>query len=88
MAGIGVVKDAQAADVVFVFDDSTTSDTGAKLEPALKAKAINDRIDDISKTHVAKVFQEVFGYGVDIDPLTYQGKAVQKSDINATLFLL
>jgi len=84
MGGLQIIKDPYAADVVFVFDDKTESDTGATLEPSLKAKAINVRIDDISKTHVAKVFQEVFGYGVDIDPLTYQGKAVQKSDINAT----
>ena len=84
MGGIKVIKDPSAADAVFIFDDKTTSDTGRTLEPALKAKAINHRIDDISKIHVAKVFQDVFGYGVDIDPLTYQGKAAQKSDINAT----
>ena len=84
MGGIDIVKDPKLADAVFVFDDKTESHTGADLEPALKAKAINDRIDDISKTHVGKVFEGVFGYSVDIDPLTYQGKAVQKSDANAT----
>jgi len=84
MGGIKVVKDPQAADVVFVFDDKTESETGATLDPALKRKAINDRIDDISKNHVAKIFEDIFGYGVEIDPLTHQGKAVQKSDINAT----
>lgn len=84
MGGIKITKDTKAADAVFVFDDSTASDTGAKLDPALKGKAINHRINDISKTHVANVFQDVFGYGVEIDPLTYHGKAVQKSDINAT----
>jgi len=84
MGGVRVVKDTGSADAVFIFDDTTTSDIGRALEPALKAKAINHRINDISKTHVAKIFQEVFGYGVDIDPLTYQGKAAQKSDVNAT----
>lgn len=84
MGGVKVVKDTQAADAIFVFDDKTESDIGAALDPVLKAKAINHRIHDISKTHVAKVFKETFGYGVDIDPLTYQGNAVQKSDINAT----
>ena len=82
MGGIEISKDPKAADVVFVFDDSTASETGAKLEPVLKAKAINHRIDDISKKYVAKVFQDVFGYGVEIDPLSYHGKAVQKSDLN------
>ena len=82
MAGIEIIKDSRAADVVFIFDDITESKTGAMLEPALKAKAINHRIDDISKTYVAKVFEDIFGYGVDVDPLTYKGKAVQKSDLN------
>ena len=84
MSGLEIVTNSEEADVVFVFDDTTESDTGAALEPQVKAKAINHRIDDISKTHVAKVFEEVFGYSVDIDPLTYQGRAVQKSNINAT----
>lgn len=84
MGGLKITKDPQTSDVVFVFDDKTESDTGAKLDPVLKEKAINARIDDISKTHVAKVFRDVFGYGVEIDPLTHHGKAVQKSDINAT----
>jgi len=84
MGGIEITKDTNAADIIFVFDDTTESETGAQLEPSLKSKAINHRIDDISKTHVAKVFQDIFGYGVDVDPLTHQGKAVQKSDVNAT----
>ncbi|MEP3890793.1 MAG: hypothetical protein ABJN69_10010 [Hellea sp.] len=84
MGGLKILKNPEEADVVFVFDDTTESKTGALLEPAIKAKAINHRIDDISKTHVGKVFEQVFGYSVDIDPLTYQGWVVQKSDINAT----
>lgn len=84
MGGVDIVKDPDIADAVFVFDDKTESDTGETLDPSLKTKAINDRIDDISKNYVAEVFKTVFGYSVDIDPLTYQGKAVQKSDANAT----
>jgi len=84
MGGIEIVTDPQAADVVFVFDDKTTCDTGDALSPALKAKAINHRINDISKTHVAKIFVQIFNYSVEIDPLTYHGKAVEKSDANAT----
>ena len=84
MGGIEIVTDPQAADAVFVFDDKTASDTGEALSPALKAKAINHRINDISKTHVAKIFEQVFNYSVEIDPLTYHGKAAEKSDANAT----
>ena len=78
------MKDPHLADAVFVFDDKTESETGETLDSSLKAKAINHRIDDISKNRVAEVFKSVFDYSVDIDPLTYQGKAVQKSDANAT----
>lgn len=84
MGGIEIVKNTAEADVVFVFDDKTESGAGETLNSALKAKAINHRINDISKTHVAKIFEQVFNYSVEIDPLTYHGKAVQKSDINAT----
>ena len=84
MGGIEIVTDPETADVVFVFDDKTASDTGKALHPALKAKAINHRINDISKTHVAKMFEQMFNYSVEIDPLTYHGKAVEKSDTNAT----
>ena len=84
MSGIDVVKDPHLADAVFVFDDKTESETGETLDSSLKAKAINHRIDDISKNRVAEVFKTVFEYSVDIDPLTYQGNAVQKSDANAT----
>ncbi len=38
---------------------------------------------DISKARVDQLHQEVFGYRTEIDPLTFQGKAVRKSDINA-----
>jgi len=31
MGGIKIIKDTEAADVIFVFDDKTESDTGAKL---------------------------------------------------------
>ena len=84
MGGVEIVRNALEADVVFVFDDKTESDTGKTLPPELKSKAINHRIDDISKSHVGTVFKEIFNYSVDIDPLTYTGKAVEKSDANAT----
>ena len=84
MGGIDLIDDPNAAEAVFIFDDKTESDIGKKLGAKMKAKAINHRINDISKTHVGKVFKDVFGYSVDIDPLTYVGKAVEKSDANAT----
>lgn len=84
IAGLKITKDINTADHVFIFDDSTHSDIGATLDPHIEAKAINPRVSDISKTHVANVFADVFGYGLKIDPLTYEGPAVQKSDANGT----
>jgi len=77
MGGIDLIDDPNAADAVFVFDDKTESDTGKNLSAEIKPKAINHRINDISKTHVGKVFKDVFGYSVDIDPLTYRGRAAE-----------
>jgi len=83
-AGLKFIQDPQEADRVFIFDDSTTSDIGADLSEDIRTKAINHRITDISKEHVADVFEQVFGYSLRIDPLTHTGPAVQKSDANGT----
>lgn len=44
---------------------------------------VNINCEDISKTHVDKVFHSVFGYSATVDPLTYTGKCVVKSNLNA-----
>ena len=81
LAGLKLISAAEGADVVFVFDDKTVSDAGI---PFSQQPSINARIFDISKTHVAAIFHQVFGYAVAVDPLSYAGRAVQKSDANAT----
>lgn len=43
---------------------------------------LNGRCLSISKTHVAEVFGRVFGYSLAVDPTTYQGPIVEKSDEN------
>ena len=45
-------------------------------------RVINASANDVSKTHVQEVFGEVFGYQLAVDPRTYHGKAVRKSDAN------
>jgi len=84
MAGLDIVADPAKADHVFIFHDATYSDIEALDRQDLKGKVLNGRITDISKSHVGKIFKDVFGYSVDIDPLKHIGPAVQKSDINAT----
>lgn len=44
---------------------------------------VNAECRDIGKIAVDKVFAEVFGYTTRIDPLSFNGKAVRKNDINA-----
>ena len=84
LAGLKITKDLNDADRVFVFEDKTHSQVGNSLSPNIAAKALNYKITDISKTHVGKIFEQVFSYSVAVDPLGYHGLAVQKSDKNAT----
>jgi hypothetical protein len=53
------------------------------VEILKKTRVINYACDDISKEHVEKIFTQTFGYGTFIDPLTFQGEAVKKNNINA-----
>ncbi len=43
---------------------------------------VNGRCTDISKSHVDRIFQQVFGYSTKIDPTRFQGQAVIKSEEN------
>jgi hypothetical protein len=43
---------------------------------------LNGACTDISKSHVDATFGKVFGYTTQIDPRTYIGRAVMKSEIN------
>lgn len=44
---------------------------------------VNINCNDISKSYVNLVFKEVFGYSTAVDPLTFEGTCVQKSNMNA-----
>lgn len=44
---------------------------------------LNRRCVDVSKSRVAEVFAEVFGYSLAVDPATYEGWIVEKSDENS-----
>jgi hypothetical protein len=43
---------------------------------------LNLNCNDISKTRLNAAFEQVFGYTTTVDPLTYHGKCVQKSNLN------
>ncbi len=78
-AGFDLTSDVARADGVFYFDDVTE---GHPLAAAAHAPRFNFTCMDISKSHVARVFEEVFGYSLLVDPETTVGSIVEKSETN------
>ena len=71
-------------DRIIYWEDQTFKTQYKALEKFNPHKRImNLHCKDISKTYVDTVFGSVFNYSVSIDPLTYTGKIVKKSNINA-----
>ncbi len=77
-AGVRIARSPETADATFAFEDATWSFPGA---PGL-APAFNFGCTDVSKTHVATVFEAVFGYPLALDPETWSGPAVEKGEMN------
>lgn len=44
---------------------------------------VNRACTDVSKGHVAAVFERVFGYALAVDPTTHEGRIVEKSESNS-----
>ncbi len=78
-AGARIAKSAAEADAVFVFDDSTTCHA---VEWPPEARAINRHCQSIAKSHVGSVFEQCFGYALNVDPAQFTGKLVRKSEAN------
>ena len=73
--GLKAVRSGASTQAVYYhFDDTTVAPCQG---------AINGRCVDISKSNVGRMFAEVFGYALDIDPRTYRGRIVRKSEVNA-----
>jgi hypothetical protein len=45
---------------------------------------MNLMCEDISKSRVDRIFAETFGYTITVDPTTYRGPCVEKSEENGT----
>ncbi len=68
-------------DVVKIwFEDQTKTDFEI---PKHSDKILNAQCSDISKKNVEQIQKNIFGYGMEVDPKTHQGKCVVKSDENA-----
>lgn len=82
VAGAKIIDDAGQADIVFHFDDTTQT---ANPAPATKpgATLVNFECDDVSKTRVSDAWRKVAGYDLAVDPRTFSGPMVEKSEMNA-----
>ncbi len=74
---------AHPHDVMLKFDASTYSEPSMIWKGFPDAKqAINGMCFNISKAYVETVFEQVFGYSLRVDPLTYTGQIIEKSNAN------
>lgn len=79
-AGASIANSAEEADIIFFFDDATTS-KGVELPRG--ARTVNLHCQSIAKSHVADVFEDCFGYSLSVDPASWTGPMVEKSELNA-----
>lgn len=84
-AGHRIVTDpAEAHDAVFKWWDATFTPNSELPEWMLALRhVVNLRCQDISKAMVGRAFEGSFGYPIDVDPTTYRGRCLEKSDENA-----
>ena len=70
-------------DVIVYFENATYGSASSLRRKFPKARIINVNCPDISKERVHVVHQEALGYSMNLNPKTYIGVAVEKSDENA-----
>ncbi len=70
-------------DVIVYFENATYGSASTLRRKYPKAKIINVNCPDISKERVHVVHLEALGYSMNLNPKTYIGVAVEKSDENA-----
>lgn len=68
------------SDLIVVWKDETLD---APFSNPKLITAVNGACFDIRKTTVARRFEEVFGYAYHVNPRTFSGECVEKSDDNA-----
>ncbi len=73
--------DVSQANAVFYFEDETNPEP-PKIPDDVAGKTFNFGCYDISKTRVARKFEQVFGYALAVDPLIYKGPIAVKSERN------
>lgn len=76
--GARFAKSPEDAKAAFYFDD-TTRGAPPNAGPALR---FNWSCTDVTKSHVARMFEQSFGYPLAIDPASAQGPLVEKGEDN------
>jgi len=76
--GIGIARSPEEAAASFYFEDATVG----RAPPRWHSRAFNYGCADVSKSRVAQVFEEVFGYPLSLDPEAGRGPAVEKGEAN------
>jgi len=76
--GIDIAGSPAEADAIAYFDDSTVG-----TPPSVShARLLNFGCTDIRKSHVAHVFEGVFGYPLSLDPTISVGEIIEKPEKN------
>lgn len=81
-----VTSDPDSADIAIAWNPSTNYTLDESFLRSLEARipVLNGRCTDIRKSIVDRVFAEVAGYSLDVDPRTYRGTMLRKSERNGT----
>ena len=77
-AGVRLAPDAHSAEVAFYFDDSATGSPPNEGP----ARRFNWHCTDVTKSRVAQVFEQTFGYSLAVDPGIWTGPMVEKGEDN------
>lgn len=83
-AACGVVPSASSTvpDVAVAWRPETCYEPVPAPAHLNGVRVLNARCTDVRKSTVGRVFREVFGYSLDVNPLTFTGAMVRKSERN------
>lgn len=73
----GLTRTTGKPDLTVHFSDLTHTEA-----QSTNMKSINGACTDISKSHVAQVFESVFGYSLSLDPSQAKGRYLEKGEEN------
>lgn len=82
VTGAQIVHDPAEADILFQFDDTTEAVHLPPKNARSDARYINAQCHDVSKSRVSEAWEAASGDALRVDPRSYHGPAVEKSELN------